>query len=75
MRPVDPKMHWNNEPTIIAPCSSLIISLNFCTKHTQVLSQKFPKEKQIRLVLAKKKTCMLSEVPKLLRVDDNQSRG
>ena len=31
MKPVNPKILWNREPTIIAPCSSLIMCLNFCS--------------------------------------------
>lgn len=30
IKPLNPNMLWNIEPTIIAPCSSLIICLNFC---------------------------------------------
>ena len=62
MRPVDPKMHWNNEPTIIAPCSSLIISRNFCSKHTKVYHK--ISKKTNYFIFAK--AYMLSEVPKVL---------
>jgi len=30
IKPLNPKIHWNIEPTIIAPWSSLIMCLNFC---------------------------------------------
>lgn len=39
MKPVNPKMVWNREPTIIAPCSSLIMCLNFCSLAKNVSKQ------------------------------------
>jgi len=43
MRPLNPNMHWNNEPTIIAPCSSLIVSRNFCAKLKHQFIAKSPR--------------------------------